>query len=117
VFDGEVCRVGYGVEPRPSADSLARGVIPALDRRERRRRRKSDTIAPHARGDFVTGGIAIHFKGSKMSKIVRSVLALTLALAVVACAAPPPPAPLQPPPPPPKHQLDAKTQLETGRTY
>jgi starvation-inducible outer membrane lipoprotein len=50
-----------------------------------------------------------------MSKIVRSVLALTVALAVAACAAPPPPAPLQPPPP--MKKLDAKTQLETGRTY
>ena len=52
-----------------------------------------------------------------MAKIVRSILALTLALAVAACAAPPPPAPLQSPPPPLKHKLDAKTQLETGRTY
>ena len=84
---------------------------------ERRRRRKSDTIAPHARAGFGTGGIGLHFKGSDMSKIVRSVLALIVALAVAACAAPPPPAPLQPPPPPPKHKLDAKTQLETGRTY
>ena len=51
-----------------------------------------------------------------MSKIVRSVVALTVALAVAACAAPPPPAPLQPPPPM-KKKLDAKTQLQTGRTY
>lgn len=69
------------------------------------------------RADFGTGGINIHFKGNDMAKIVRSILALTLALAVAACAAPPPPAPLQAPPPPPKHKLDAKTQLETGRTY
>jgi hypothetical protein len=59
----------------------------------------------------------MHFRGNNMAKIVRSILALTLALAVAACAAPPPPAPLQSPPPPLKHKLDAKTQLETGRTY
>ena len=55
-------------------------------------------------------------RGNHMSKIIRTGLALALALAVAACAAPPPPAPLQAPPPPPKHKLDAKTQLETGRT-
>jgi hypothetical protein len=52
-----------------------------------------------------------------MSKMIRAGLAFFLALAIAACAAPPPPAPLQSPPPPPKHKLDAKTQLETGRTY
>jgi hypothetical protein len=56
-------------------------------------------------------------RGIHMSKIIRTGLAFALALAVAACAAPPPPAPLQSPPPPPKHKLDAKTQLETGRTY
>jgi hypothetical protein len=56
-------------------------------------------------------------RGNDMAKIVRTIVALTVALAVAACAAPPPPAPLQAPPPPPKHKLDAKTQLETGRSY
>jgi hypothetical protein len=56
-------------------------------------------------------------RGNLMSKIIRTGLAFALALAIAACAAPPPPAPLQSPPPPPKHKLDAKTQLETGRTY
>jgi len=74
-------------------------------------------MAPHARADFAAGGINLHCRGIDMAKIVRCCLALTLALAVAACAAPPPPAPLQAPPPPPKHKLDAKTQLETGRTY
>jgi hypothetical protein len=55
-------------------------------------------------------------RGNDMAKIVRTIVALTLTLAVAACAAPPPPAP-QAPPPPPKHKLDAKTQLETGRSY
>jgi hypothetical protein len=80
-------------------------------------RRETATIALHAHADFAAGGIGLHFEGNDMAKIVRSVLALTLALAIAACAAPPPPAPLQAPPPPPKHKLDAKTQLETGRTY
>jgi hypothetical protein len=55
-------------------------------------------------------------RGNYMSKMIRTGLALALALAVAACAAPPPP-PQPAPPPPPKHKLDAKTQLETGRTY
>jgi hypothetical protein len=50
-----------------------------------------------------------------MSKIVRFVLASGLTLAVAACAPPPPPP--QPVPPPPAKHLDAKTQLETGKTY
>ena len=86
-------------------------------RLRRRGRRKSDTMAPHARGGFAAGGIQLHCEGIDMAKIVRCCLALTLALAIAACAAPPPPAPLQAPPPPMKHRLDAKTQLETGRTY
>jgi hypothetical protein len=50
-----------------------------------------------------------------MSKIVRLVIASGLALALAACAPPPPPP--QPVPPPPAKKLDAKTQLETGKTY
>ena len=50
-----------------------------------------------------------------MSKIVRFVLASGLALAVAACAPPPPPP--QSVAPPPAKKLDAKTQMETGKTY
>ncbi len=50
-----------------------------------------------------------------MSNVFRSVIALSLALALGACAAaPPPPAQVAPPA---KKPLDAKTQLETGKTY
>ncbi|MDJ0447362.1 hypothetical protein [Methylocystis sp. JR02] len=42
-------------------------------------------------------------------------LASLLALSLAACATQPPPPPDIPPPP--KRKLDAKTQLETGRTY
>jgi hypothetical protein len=48
-----------------------------------------------------------------MSKVVRSLIALSLAMAVAACAAAPPPEIA----PPPQKKLDAKTQLETGKTY
>lgn len=50
-----------------------------------------------------------------MSKIVRLAIASGLALALAACAPPPPPP--QPVAPPPAKKLDAKTQLETGKTY
>jgi hypothetical protein len=50
-------------------------------------------------------------------KTARSVLAVVLASALLAACAPPPPPPQPAPPPPAKHKLDAKTQLETGRTY
>jgi hypothetical protein len=43
------------------------------------------------------------------------ILASFLALSLAACATQPPPPPDIPPPP--KRKLDAKTQLETGRTY
>ncbi|MGO8800306.1 MAG: hypothetical protein ACLQE9_06375 [Roseiarcus sp.] len=49
-----------------------------------------------------------------MSALVRSLLAVGLALTLAACAAAPPP---PPPAPPMKKPLDAKTQLETGHTY
>ncbi|MGA2792543.1 MAG: hypothetical protein ABSE69_03265 [Roseiarcus sp.] len=50
-----------------------------------------------------------------MSAVVRSLLAIGLALSLVACAAAPPPPPEVAPPQ--KKPLDAKTQLETGHTY
>ena len=49
-----------------------------------------------------------------MPKLFRSALALGLAVAIAACAPPPPPRPVEPPP---AKKLDAKTQLETGKTY
>lgn len=50
-----------------------------------------------------------------MSTLVRSIVAIGLALSLAACAAAPPPqADLTPPP---HKKLDAKTQLETGHTY
>jgi hypothetical protein len=51
-----------------------------------------------------------------MSTLVRSLVAIGLALSLAACAAPPPP-PQADLNPPPHKKLDAKTQLETGRTY
>jgi len=50
-----------------------------------------------------------------MSALVRSMLAVGLALTLAACAAAPPPPPVIAPPQ--KKSLDAKTQLETGHTY
>ncbi len=49
-----------------------------------------------------------------MSALVRSMLAVGLALTLAACAAAPPPPVMTPPQ---KKPLDAKTQLETGHTY
>jgi hypothetical protein len=51
-----------------------------------------------------------------MSTLVRSLATLGFALSLAACAAPPPPPRVDVNPPPHK-KLDAKTQLETGRTY
>jgi len=50
-----------------------------------------------------------------VSNIFRSLIALSLALSLAACAAAPPPPPQIAPPA--KKPLDAKTQLETGKTY
>lgn len=50
-----------------------------------------------------------------MSPIIRLSAAAALVLAVAACATAPPPPPDYPPPG--QRQLDAKTQLETGRRY
>jgi hypothetical protein len=50
-----------------------------------------------------------------MSILIRSLAAIGVAISLAACAASPPPqAEVNPPP---HKKLDAKTQLETGRTY
>ena len=51
-----------------------------------------------------------------MPSFTRLSVAAALALALAACATTPPPPPADYPPPN-KRQLDAKTQLETGRRY
>jgi hypothetical protein len=57
----------------------------------------------------------ISFSGDIMSILVRSVIAIGLALSLAACASAPPPPPEMTPPP--HKKLDAKTQMETGHTY
>lgn len=52
-----------------------------------------------------------------MMRLLPLLFASLIAVALTACATPPPPPPDEPPPPPPRRKLDAKTQLETGRTY
>ena len=50
-----------------------------------------------------------------MTHLIKPLLALLVALSLAACAAQPQPyVDIQPPP---KKQLDAKTQLESGRKY
>jgi hypothetical protein len=74
--------------------------------------RKTDTIAPQ-----VQRAAARPYQGNvTMSKILGAVITLALALSLAACAPPPPPPQVQIAPPA-KRPLDAKTQLETGRTY
>jgi hypothetical protein len=51
-----------------------------------------------------------------MSTFIRTLAALGVVLSLAGCAASPPP-PLADVNPPPHKKLDAKTQLETGRTY
>ena len=63
---------------------------------------------------FVVGEAKSHL-GAFMSNVFRSLIALSLALSLAACAAAPPPPPEIAPPA--KKPLDAKTQLETGKTY
>ena len=73
--------------------------------------RKSDTIAPQFRR-----AAARPYQGNdRMSKLLGATIALALAVSLAASAPPPPPP--QPIPPPAKQPLDAKTQLETGKTY
>lgn len=52
-----------------------------------------------------------------MINLLRLSVAAALTLAVAACASNPPPPPEADFAPPGKRQLDAKTQLETGRRY
>lgn len=51
-----------------------------------------------------------------MTRILRSFAFVAIAFSLVACAASPPP-PVADITPPAKKPLDAKTQLETGKTY
>jgi predicted small lipoprotein YifL len=51
-----------------------------------------------------------------MKRILSSFVLVTLAFSLAACAPPPPP-PSADYSAPPKKRLDAKTQLETGKTY
>jgi hypothetical protein len=51
-----------------------------------------------------------------MSRILRSAALLALALSIAGCSPPPPP-PSADIVAPQKKPLDAKTQLETGKTY
>jgi hypothetical protein len=57
--------------------------------------------------------VEIFLSGDPMSTLIRSFIALGLALSLTACAAAPPPPPEMSPPP--KKCIDAKSQLETGR--
>ena len=52
-----------------------------------------------------------------MTRLLRTLIPVGMILAIAGCSAPPPPPEASYPPPPPKKQLDAKTQLETGRKY
>jgi predicted small lipoprotein YifL len=54
--------------------------------------------------------------GDVMKRILSSFVLVTLAFSLAACAPPPPP-PSADYSAPPKKRLDAKTQLETGKTY
>ena len=56
------------------------------------------------------------FIGDIMIRTVRSLALVALALSLAACAPPPPP-PSADIVAPAKKPLDAKTQLETGKTY
>jgi predicted small lipoprotein YifL len=77
-------------------------------------RRKSDMIGGLTMRRFAVGEAKSHL-GAFMSNVFRSLIALSLALSLAACAAAPPPPPEVAPPP--QKKLDAKTQLETGKTY
>jgi hypothetical protein len=56
--------------------------------------------------------VKISLSGDLMSTLIRSFIALGLALSLAACAASPPPPEMTPPP---KKCIDAKSQLETGK--
>jgi hypothetical protein len=55
-------------------------------------------------------------EGLQMKTLCAAIAATFLALSVAGCATTPPPV-VAYPDAPPKKQLDAKTQLETGRKY
>jgi hypothetical protein len=55
--------------------------------------------------------------GAVMTRFLRILIPAGMILAIAGCSAPPPPPEASYPPPPQKKQLDAKTQLETGRKY
>jgi hypothetical protein len=57
-----------------------------------------------------------HSMGAVMSRTLRAFAILALAFSIGACTPPPPP-PSADIVPPAKKKLDAKTQLETGKTY
>jgi len=59
--------------------------------------------------------LAAIFTGDIMIRTVRSLALVALAFSLAACAPPPPPPSAIVAPP--KKPLDAKTQLETGKTY
>jgi hypothetical protein len=87
-------------------------------RRERRATGASATIATCRQAYFAAAQQAPANRFAYMKSQVKRVfplLASLLALSFAACATQPPPPPDIPPPP--MRKLDAKTQLETGRTY
>jgi hypothetical protein len=83
--------------------------------------RIADAIAiiPAYAEDYVAAAQnCVASKGALLMKsmLIRYGLTALVALSLAACAAAPPPPPPDFPPPPGR-KLDAKTQLETGRTY
>lgn len=52
-----------------------------------------------------------------MNRLVNLILAAAITTTLAACASQPQPAPDAQSYTPPQQRLDAKTQLETGRTY
>jgi hypothetical protein len=65
---------------------------------------------------LVPMGLAFASIGVAMSRTFRALVIAALAISLGACAPPPPP-PSADIAPPAKKKLDAKTQLETGKTY
>ncbi|HLW93065.1 MAG TPA: hypothetical protein VKS78_17420 [Roseiarcus sp.] len=61
-------------------------------------------------------GLVIQSIGVVMHHTLRALVIAALAFSLGACAPPPPP-PSADIAPPAKKRLDAKTQLETGKTY
>lgn len=66
----------------------------------------------------MTAGYNRCFGNDKMKSLAPALAAALLTLSIAGCAtAPPPPQAVIYPDAPPRKQLDAKTQLETGRRY